>query len=459
MCKNIFTCLIFLCTFMCIENTVYSQTLLGGEHPAIQEARVGLVDEFLKRFNGDTSHPNISPQDTSYRKSNILYLIEPPQNIENKDSIYNEAIRFIDAIIKDSVRLNFHDSTWVARAKCKGMLDGKSVSFNIYLNVEYRKDDMYKWVISSVDGECFNVTPRNMASNIMLYPDDHEIKFISLGRMTNEQPFNVARFMSKGFKYDATSAFVYLVKSDKLKIEYVEELEFIFTQVPGYIFSIKYYERESSKLGWLINRFETISIEEKSKFLKALNLECNEQQLVEETANVSALGDENGILPKDSVSTSAVNNIEKIFLSRIDERKALVRDFISLLKEADKKEDIEYYKNKLLDLFYANPEVYLYSQSKDKTTKMSLTDFLKKVSSHKLEILSIDKIVVPIWDDTLIKADECNELQLTTKLELFAVYPSHTPEESSQITIVRKEQTEDGIEWMPYFGGLYGTIK
>lgn len=442
-----------------MANTVYSQALLGGEHPAIQEARVGLVDEFLKRFNGDTSHPNISTQDTSYRKSNILYLIEPSKNIGNKDSIYNEAVRFVNAIIKDSVRLNYCDNTWVARAKCKGMLDGKSVSFNIYLNVEHRKDDMYKWVISSVDGECFNVTPRDMISNIMLYPDDHEIKFISLGRMTNEQPFNVARFMSKGFEYDATSAFVYLVKSDKLKIEYVDELEFIFTQVPSYIFSIKYYERESSKLGWLINRFETISREDKCKFLKALNLECDEQQFVEKTANVSTQGDEKKILPKDSVSTSTIDNIEKIFLSRIVERKALVRDFISLLKEADKKDDIEYYQKKLLDLFDANSEVYLYSQSKDKTTKMSLSDFLKKVSSHKLEILSMDKIAVPIWNDALIKADECNEVQLTTKIELFAVDPSHTPEESSQITIARKEQTEDGIEWMPYLSHLFVTVN
>lgn len=457
--KNIFTYLICICTFMCITNNAYSQALLGGEHPAIQEARVGLVDEFLKRFNGDTSHPNISPQDTSYRKSNILYLIEPPQDIENRDSIYNEAIRFVDAIIKDSVRLNYCDSTWIARAKCKGVLDSKPVSFNIYLNVEHRKEDMYKWVISKVDGDCFNVTPRDMASNIMLYPDDHEIKFISLGRMTNEQPFNVARFMSKGFEYDATSAFVYLVKSDKLKIEYVDELEFIFTQVPGYIFSIKYYERESSKLGWLINRFETISREDKCKFLKALNLECDEQQFVEKTANVSTQGDEKKILPKDSVSTSTIDNIEKIFLSRIVERKTLVRDFISLLKEADKKDDIEYYQKKLLDLFDTNSEVYLYSQSKDKTTKMSLSDFLKKVSSHKLEILSMDKIAVPIWDDTLIKADECNEVQLTTKIELFAVDPSHTPEESSQITIARKEQTEDGIEWMPYLSHLFVTVN
>ena len=153
---------------MCVANSAYSQGLLGGEHPATQEARVGLVDEFLNRFNGDTSHPNISPQDTSYRKCNILYLIESPQNIENKDSIYNEAVRFVNAIIKDSVRLNYCDSTWVARAKCKGVLDSKPVSFNIYLNVEHRKEDMYKWVISKADDECFNVKKSDIAKNNML---------------------------------------------------------------------------------------------------------------------------------------------------------------------------------------------------------------------------------------------------------------------------------------------------
>lgn len=448
-----------ICTFVCIANNVQAQVLLGGEHPLVQEARVGLVDEFLKRFNGDTSHPEISTQDSCYRKSNILYLVEPQQNIENKDSLYNEAVKFVDVIINSSIRLNYSDSTWVARATCKGLLDGKKVTFDVYLNVECRKDDMYKWVISSVDGKCFDTTPRDMTGNIMLYPDDHEIEFISLGRMTKEQPFNVSRFMSKGYEYDATSAFVYLIKSGKLKIEYVDELEFIFTQVPGYIFSIKYFERESSKLGWLINRFETISMEDKSKFLKKLNLECNGRSIKKETANTPTLEDEKKILPKDSVSTSTDNNIEKIFLSRIVERKALVRDYISLLKEADKKVDIEYYQRKILDLFDANSKVYLYSQSKDKITKMSLTDFLKKVSSHKLEVLTIDKISVPIWDNTLIKADECNEIQLMTKIELFAIDPSYTPEKSSQIAIARKEQTEDGIEWMPYFGGINVTIK
>lgn len=139
--KNIFIYIVCVCTFVCIADSAYSQGLLGGEHPDIQKARVGLVDEFIKRFNGDSSHPNISPQDTSYRKSNILYLIEPSHNIGNKDSLYNEAIKFVEVIINSAVRLNYSDRTWIAHATCKGLLDGKKVTFDVYLNVECRMED------------------------------------------------------------------------------------------------------------------------------------------------------------------------------------------------------------------------------------------------------------------------------------------------------------------------------
>lgn len=451
--------LCILCAFICIVNNAQAQVLLGCEDPLIQEARVGLVDEFLKRFNGETSHPYISEQDSCYRKSNILYLIERPQNIGNKDSLYNESIKFVDAIINSSVHLNYSDSTWIARATCIGFLNDKKVVFDVYLNVECRKEDMYKWVISSVNGKCFDTTPRDTASNIMLYPDDHEIEFISLGKMTKEQPYNVSRFMSKGFEYDATSAFVYLVKSDKLKIEYVDNLEFIFTQIPGYIFSIKYFERESSKLGWLINQFEVISPEQKIKFLQNLNIDCNELISEKESIETTTTVNEKLILNKDTINCFANNNVEKIFLSRIAERKVLVKDFMSILNQAREKEVIEYYQKKLLDLFDVKSDVYIYNLSNDKTTKMSITDFLRKISSHKVEIISMDKITVPMWNDKLMNIDESNEIKLRSKIELFSVNPTHNSEESERITVARLEQTEDGIEWIPYFGCIYVTIK
>ncbi len=456
---KVFTRVACICIFASIVNSMHSQTLIGGEHPDIQRARVGLVDEFLKRFNGDTSHPDISPQDSSYRKSNILYLIEPPQNNKNKDSLYNEAVRFADTIIKNSVRLDYSDCAWIACATCNGLLDGKKISFNVYLNVEHRKEDMYKWVISKVNGDCFDTTPRDTVNNIMLYPDDHETNFISLGRMTKEQPFNVSKFMSKQFEYDATSVFLYFVKSGKLKIQHVAELEFVFSQVPGYIFSIRYFERESSKLGWLINRFETISTENKNNFLKALNLECNKMSSEERATEIATTEIKKGYPDQTSFRRPATNDVEEIFLLRVAERKILIRDYISLLRKADKKANIKYYQSKLLNMFTANSHAYIYSPSKERTTKLSIGDFLKKLSSNKIDVVSIDKIAVPVWDNTLTKIDGYNEIHLKTKLETFVVAPSHRSENSEQLGMCRKEETEDGIEWIPYFGNVYITIR
>lgn len=86
--------------------------------------------------------------------------------------------------------------------------------------------------------------------------------------MTTEQPQNVSKFMRKGFGYDPTSAFAYLVHSKKLRIDHVENLEFVFTQVPGYIFHIQYFEREKSNTGWLISSFKAISDKQKDTFLR-----------------------------------------------------------------------------------------------------------------------------------------------------------------------------------------------
>lgn len=278
-----------LCTLLCVcaSNTSYSQILFEEENAYLQRTRIGLVDEFIKRFNGYLTHPDISLEDSAYRIANLLYMIEPPRNIINKDSIYNEMVKFAETIIKDSVQLNYSDSTWIALAKCNGTLDKKQVSFHIHLHVEHRKEDMYKWVIARVEGKCFNTIPRDTNNNVMLYPDDHETKFMSLGRMTKEQPFNVGRFMFKGFQYDATSTFVYLVNTNKLQIDYVEELEFIFTQVPGYIFSIKYFERESNKSGWLIDKFSAISTDEKKNYLQSLNLNYSEDKTIKKIADMN----------------------------------------------------------------------------------------------------------------------------------------------------------------------------
>lgn len=448
-----------LCTLLCIctVNNSYSQMLFEEENTYLQRTRIGLVDEFIKRFNGDISHPDISFKDSTCRIANLLYMIEPPQDITNKDSIYNKAVKFAETIIKDSVRLNYSDSTWVALAKCKGVLDKKQVSFHIYLNVEHRKEDMYKWVIARVEGKCFNTIPRDTINNVMLYPDDHETKFMSLGRMTKEQPFNVCRFMSKGFQYDATSTFVYLVNTNKLQIDYVEELEFIFTQVPGYIFSIKYFERDSNKSGWLIDEFSTISTDEKKNYLQSLNLKYCEDTTIKNTIDVN-VAEEDCIQQVDS-NTLIVNSPKEVFLSRIAEYKLLCVDYMSILQSADNKDDVAYYQRKLLNLYAPNSYAHVRNTDNGNTKKMSIIELFENVSKHKYKTISVEAITVPVWDSYLIENSTSNKVQLKTIIEQINVNDSVSLNESNQIIEARQELTEDGKEWIPLLGNVYISVN
>ena len=254
-------------------NGVYSQTLggLSSLDKYVQKVRIGLVDEFFNRFNGTETHPDLPKSAKDSRKRNLMMLYNLGMFSSKKDSLFKKASQMADVIIKENVQLHYENSTWTAIAHCVGSLNEQPKKFDLYLTVEKHKGNSYKWVINRAEGSMFNVKADNKEKGSFLSPDDHETNFMSLSHMTIEQPQNVGKFMRKRFEYDPTSVFAYLVHSKKLRIDHVENLEFVFTQVPGYIFHIQYFEREKSNVGWLISSFKTISDKQKETFLQRIH--------------------------------------------------------------------------------------------------------------------------------------------------------------------------------------------
>lgn len=236
----------------------------------LYKSRVKLVSEFFERFNGLRSRPDVEDGIDS-RKNNLLLLFDLAMFKSKQDSLFVEAESFAEQVMADSIKINYSDTTWCAKAKCKGTLSGKPIDFWLYLNVENREKDMYKWVVSKAEGSIFSLEPPKQHKPFMLSPDDHEINFMSLYRMTSETPSYVKDFKSMGYSIDQTSVFFTMVKMGLLKIEYVDELSFLFFQIPGYMFSIKQIERENLNAGWLINSFGKISDSERDEFFKWLH--------------------------------------------------------------------------------------------------------------------------------------------------------------------------------------------
>lgn len=428
----------------------------------LQAVRIGLVDEFFDRFNGSAVHPDISARSDDSRKKNLMVLFNLAQFTSKEDSLFKEASDMMDTAIRDSVQIDFPDTTWAAIAHCRGKLDGNSVKFDLYLTVQHRKLDMYKWVIAKVDGDLFGIESSNDDERIMLNPDGHETNFISLRRVTTDQPHDIERFMSKSFDYDATSVFTYLVYNRKLKIDYVDDLEFIFTQIPGYIFHVSYFDRESSNSGWLISTFYKSSQENKDAFLSSLHSRTNHEALVADT-NIQA----NNEITDDSAIVNNSIDFRDIFVTRTCEKAAQLNDYLNFLSSKRKmnSEMKRYLKERILSLFDYNTLTYL--RYPDNTVEcVNVQSFCDMLIYKWIVYESIDTISIPVWSDTINSlSPEVKKLSLPSVLYPIArlrrepYNPDGLPTSCSRPLSAYKENTELGPEWIPKLGDFIVNVK
>lgn len=262
-----FSLWLFLTAICFIAN---AQIMSNQLNKGLYDSRIKLVDEFFDRFNGKEGHPDISNKDKYYRKKNLMFVFNGRMFKSKEDEKYKELQNFIDTVIANKTNINYSDTTWFAKAICHGKLKGKEVDFTLYLNVEHRKEDMYKWVIAKAEGDVFKLKPSLKSDKIMLMPDDHETNFMSLHRITTEKDDLISCYMQRNYPLDETSVFLSDVYNGLLGIEYVKDLQFVFHQVPGYVFRIKFIERDTNNTGWLITSFDKVTENEKEKFLNYL---------------------------------------------------------------------------------------------------------------------------------------------------------------------------------------------
>ena len=246
------------------------KVLFNQLNDGLYNSRIKLVDEFFDRFNGKEGHPDISRKDKDYRKKNLMFVFNGRMFNSKEDAKFKELQNFINTVIEKNISINYSDTTWFAKAVCHGKLKGKEVDFTLYLNVEHRKEDMYKWVIAKAEGDIFKLKPSFKSEKIMLMPDDHETNFMSLHRITTEKDDLISCYMQKDYPLDETSVFLSDVYNGLLDIDYVKDLQFVFYQVPNYVFRIKFIERETNNTGWLITDFDKVSEAEKEDFLDYL---------------------------------------------------------------------------------------------------------------------------------------------------------------------------------------------
>lgn len=236
----------------------------------LYRGRVKLVSEFMQRFNGEEKNPYIDPNASEIEKINLCQLFDSEYILKNRQVVEPKAFQFIDSVLQNNVKIHYNDAEWFAKVKCFGLFKEKEEPFYMYLTIEPRGRDMFKWVIADVEGEIFNLAPSRESDKIMLLPNEHESNFMRLNSITAEKDDYITLYSSKNLKEDRLTVFNTLVYYGFLNIDYISDIEYTFLQVPGYTFTIKEFERESTNSGWLVSEWSEISDAEKEDILQRL---------------------------------------------------------------------------------------------------------------------------------------------------------------------------------------------
>lgn len=236
----------------------------------LYHGRVKLVSEFMQRFNGEERNPYIDPKAEEIEKINLCQLFDIDYILKNRQVVEPKVFQFIDSVLNNNVKLHYRDADWFAKVKCIGSFKGKEVTFSMYLTVEPRGKDMYKWVVADVEGKIFDLSPSRESDKIMLLPNEHESNFMRLNSITSEKDDYITLYSTHSLSHDRLTIFNTLVYHGYLNIEYVSDIEYTFLQVPGFTFTIKEYERESTNSGWLISEWAEISSSDKETLLQRL---------------------------------------------------------------------------------------------------------------------------------------------------------------------------------------------
>ena len=210
--------------------SVSSQTLFSGHiKEDLLKGRVKQVEEFMARFNyeEDWEGKKVKEKSDSLMRAKYIHTLFDYSRFRQKDGkLKPPAEQFIKDAVSHHYLIHYTDTSWRAKVKCKAKVRGRSTALTLYLRTQQVAPYEYRWVVSNAESPLFKNT-KDSIPPLKISPVEHELGFTGL--------------LSLSFP--------------KLQITMIEDVSYIFMNVPGYSFSVERIERKNSyNTGWLITR-------------------------------------------------------------------------------------------------------------------------------------------------------------------------------------------------------------
>lgn len=241
-------------------------------------ARTKQFNEFLDRFNYKTTFRG-EPIDAEFsskipRNSMVNALFDlkdkrtDPASPEYSADFIDLKNRFTAEVVAKNLQIKRYSENIIAEARSSVVFRGTSEKISVFLAQEVVGDNRIKWVILDTRGEIFNFGKTDTAFIRFIPPSSNETDFMNLKRALEDVNY-LHYYAARDYNPDNLSLFFYLVNTGALKFEYVNEVIYHITDLPGWSIKIKEFNRNELNSGWLISDLSENSLE-RYEYIRAL---------------------------------------------------------------------------------------------------------------------------------------------------------------------------------------------
>jgi hypothetical protein len=265
--------LISLCFFL--PGMAYSQAIISGKgaDTALPERfvlEVKQLGQFMGRFNNEEDvYGNLYPEENTelrpQRQKVLATLFN--QALLADTTFRREANEFINMIAMSSKTLNFYDKDWYSTVECKIIYKSQPKRLILTLINEGDYSSGSKWVITGAKADFLQVSQEKQEDRPnIIPPSNHELNFLDLIRVFNSDYTNINDYVDKDYQPCNLDMLFSAIRNGEIKMQAVTKTTYHFLQIPGWIFTVDFYNRASGNSGWLISSLQKAGSEEISRY-------------------------------------------------------------------------------------------------------------------------------------------------------------------------------------------------
>jgi hypothetical protein len=233
--------------------------------PAEYHLQVKQFGEFVDRFNYKTDWKGNFITDEFAQKvpraNYIFYLINADdERLTNpNDSTYrvlcSEFIAFIDEPSNPKTITLFSEQV-KAFAMVNFLYFGKPQRAKVELLPEVLPDRSAKWVISSVETNCFAAIDDSLRTHFIA-PNSHETNYINIKKINGQT--NPIYYFSTALATNSTMLFMTEAAKNRIKIQTIEAVKY-YISFSGWVITVEEFNRTTTNSGWLISNVEKVNL-------------------------------------------------------------------------------------------------------------------------------------------------------------------------------------------------------